>query len=115
MGLSAIASRLIANYGEAGVFERPTETEESTYPPTVGGSTFHPATVAVVSYELGDRDGSNIQVNHLRALTSIEGLGIEPSNGDKLAVAGQSYSILNVERITRRGVALFYDIQVVRS
>ena len=115
MGLSKIASRLIAKYGEAGVFERPGVLDESSAPPTIGASTFHPATIAVVNYELADRERVTIQVNHLRALTSIEGLGIEPSNGDKLAVAGRSYSILSVERITRRGVALFYDIQVVRS
>lgn len=115
MGLSAIASRLIVKHGESGQFERPGAVDESTYPPVFGDPTYHPAKIAVVNYEIEDRNGTNIQATHMRALTAIAGLGIEPSNSDKLLIGDRSYSIVNVETITRKGVAVFYDIQVVRA
>ena len=115
MGLSDIASRLVKRFGEDGVFERKGAADRSVTPPVLGAPTQHPVTVALVSYEIDERSAGDVEVRHVRALASVDGLDIEPRLGDHLLVAGERYAVLNVTRITRRGAALFYDLRVVRS
>lgn len=112
MGMTDTASRIIAQFGQEGVFVRAGEPDESTYPPTPGVTTYHPATLAVVDYAQEDRDGTNIQDNDLRALVSIEGLGIVPTNSESLTVAGKTFSVERVVPLAPDSVTRFYDIRV---
>jgi len=112
MGMIETASRLIAQWGQAGTFVRPGEADEGVYPPIPGEPTYHAAKVAVVDYTSEDRDGTNIQANDLRALVSVEGLSITPDNGDSLTVAGKTFSVVRVVPLAPDGVARFYDVQV---
>ena len=68
MGMIETASRIIAQFGQAGTFERPGEPGGDPWAPTPGTPTFHPATVAVVTYDQSYRDGTLIQANDLRVL-----------------------------------------------
>lgn len=112
MGMTKIASRIIARFGQSGAIVRPVVMDDSVHPPTLGTPTTHPATIAVIDWDARDRDGTNIRADDLRILVSTEGLAIEPENTDRLTVGGRTYSIVRVSKIAPDGVVRIYDVQV---
>lgn len=114
MGMIETASRIIAKFGQVGTFERKGEVTGPPFDPTFGPSTFHDATVAVVTYDQSYRDGTLIQANDLRVLVSVKGLDIVPSVSDRLSVGTAEFSIANVMPLAPDGVVRFYGLQVRR-
>jgi hypothetical protein len=114
MGMIETASRIIKRFGQTGTFERAGAPGGDPWNPTPGTPTFHTATVAVVDYEQEHRDGTLIQANDLRVLVSVEGLDIEPSLSDRLAIGDAEYSIANVTPLAPDGTPRMYELQVRR-
>lgn len=115
MGMTETASRIIARFGQTGTFlRRGEQTGGEPWNPTFGPDTEHPATVAVVDYEQGQRSDSAIQADDLRALVSVEGLDITPTVAERLRVGTREFAVVRVTPLAPDGVTRFYDVQVRR-
>jgi hypothetical protein len=86
----------------------------SSYDPTTGTvsqtSTITRTMVALVDYERGTRQGSDVESGDRRALIRASDLPGTPSPGDLLAVDGVTWTVIQVSGDAR----LFHDLQVRR-
>lgn len=112
--MTAMASRLIARWGQAAEIEVPGEMTGPEYAPVQGPPTLHPCTVALTDYETEERDGTLIAADDVRALVSVDGLSIAPTTADKLLIGGDPFTIVRVAPLAPDGVARFYELQVRR-
>lgn len=95
----------------AGIIQRVSGADESTYPPTPGATQDFACTLILSEYSARDRDGTNILASDLKAMISPDA-ETDPRIGDKLSVSGSVYSIVNVDPLQPGGVVLMWEAQV---
>lgn len=117
-----IAAEIAAGIAEAGAetgngaplvgaIVRPGEDDKTTFPPTPGVPVEYACTLILTAYTAQDRAGTNITERDMRAIISPDA-ETEPRNGDVLRVAGEAFSIVNVDAVKPGGVVLMWKCQV---
>lgn len=91
-------------------FERPGAVDESTYPPTIAAPTTFALRVMQEMIADSDKDGTNVRQGDIMLMVSAVGDGV-PDNGDKVSLAGRTYSVEAVDAEAPGGVALYYMVR----
>ena len=122
---TAVASRIIKRFGQAGTLRQIENMGDPWAPVQV--ETDHPVTVALTQYDNELRGGTLIGASDLKALVSVEGLTVTPTTADKLAIgmtpdqvaAAEAalepvtwHEIARVSPAAPDGVARFHELQV---
>lgn len=79
------------------------------FDPVSGSST--PCTLILSQFSDNDRAGGDVRVGDVRAMIATDGLTLDPSNGDRLTVAGRSYNLVTVSPYKPGGVVLYWIAQ----
>lgn len=109
-GLARAGAAVGSGSALTGAILRTSGADESTYPPTLGSETSYACTVVLSNYAARDRDGTNITARDVRALIAADA-ETDPRNGDRLQVAGETYSIQNVDAVRPGGTVLMWECQ----
>lgn len=114
MGVSAqtaVASRIIKRFGQAGTLRQIVNMGDPWAPVQV--ETDHAVVVALSEYDNELRGGTLIGTSDLRALVSVDGHSVTPTTADKLIVDGVEYVIKRVSPAAPDGTPRFHELQVV--
>ena len=115
MGLTDIASRLIAKHGQAATLLRPGEIIYDEYGGhSYGPDTAYPVTLLSATYaiELQVFAGGLFAVGDQRVLVSVEGLTLTPNTLDKLQIDGVTFRTIGVSPLAPAGEVIFWEMQV---
>lgn len=99
-----------------GTITRKGPADRSTYPPTPGAPKDYTFAAMMDSFSVADHMATEISARDVKVLVTrpvraSDGEEIEPGNGDTLTVAGQTYSIVNVEATAQGGYAMMWECQ----
>lgn len=115
MGLTDIASRLIAKHGQAATLLRPGEGTTDAFGGYIPGpDTAYPVTIISATYaiELQLAAAAFIDVGDMRVLVSVESLTVEPQTTDKLLIDGTEFEARRVSPLAPAGEVIFWEMQV---
>ena len=111
MGLTETASRIIARYGQPALIECEGGEPVNPWDDPSTTITFYDCTVSVGKYDQAYTDGTLIQESDRRVFLSLEGLEIEPTLSDRLAIGDDTFSIAAIHPLAPDGEVRFYEIQ----
>lgn len=114
MNYANTAKRVQRQLKRAGMAVTLTRITPGTYDPSTGSVTNTEATYSasgvVVSYTQGVIDGTIIQAGDQRVYMDAVS-GTAPQTGDKLAIAGVTYTVVNAYPVSPAGIAVLFDVQ----
>lgn len=112
--VTATATSLLTKFGQSGTFTRETEGE---YNPLTGD--VNPATISTYSgkvlpdeFKFNEVDGTTIKATDSKLY--VNNAGTAPKAGDAVAFGGNTYRVVDVQKITAQGADIMYILQVRR-
>lgn len=121
MSIADINARVLAGIKRAGArtgngalfgtLSRYTAPVDSVYPPTKGTATEYPCTLLWDMFGAMARASDAVEAEDVKAIIPAAGITVVPQIGDKLTVAGETYSIVMVDTIRPGGVGILYTCQ----
>ena len=110
----ALADELIEEFGQAATLTRPTDGGGDPWNPTLGATGTYEVSIVPLDASFFDRPGSLIEAGRDTVLVSAEGLAVVPSRSDRLTYRGGSHEITDVRPLDPGGVAVLFELDVVR-
>lgn len=114
MGLSEIATRLIAKYGQAAEILRAGDgTTDGFGGYTPGPDTIHHCTVVVATFTVNQEfiAAGIMDVGDQRLLVSVDGLAITPKTTDKIKIGETTLGIVRVAPHAPGDILYFWEVQ----
>jgi hypothetical protein len=106
------ATRMLADYGQAGAIRRTTIVGGNAFDPTSGTptTTDHLAKVLVSKFNRNEVDGTRVQANDLKVLVAPDA-AVQPSTSDLLVLADASIlNIVDVQRLAPAGQTVLWTL-----
>lgn len=104
------AERLIKRFGQSATLTQ-TASSGPSYDP-VQTTTDHECTLAVLSYNDSDIDGTLVQQGDKVVYLSAEGLSVVPTKDDRLKIGGEVHEIIYLMPLSPAGTVVFWKVQV---
>jgi len=115
MGLTKIASRLIAKHGRAIEILREVPGEPDGFGGTTPGTVVPYAAVALsatYAVELQLVAGGLLGIGDQRIFAAVDGLAIIPTTDDQVRMEGTEYRTIRVSPLSPAGEVIFWEMQV---
>lgn len=90
--------------------------DHSSYPPTPGTPVEYTFSGLIFGYSLDDMRGTDITARDARVMVSrpvvdADGAETEPSNGDRMRIGGNDYSVVSVRAVSPGGYSILWSCQ----